>query len=217
MRVATASTDLSVVELLTTTRSVRTGLDLTRDVDPAVVTDCLRIALHAPTGANRQHWRWIVLTDPPVRAKVAEIYRAAFYERNRPALAGPADTATARMLSGARYLADNLHLVPVLVIACLDIGCDLPDGNQAGVWGSLLPAAWSYALAARARGLATAWTTAHLDREREVAQVLGIPPTVRQGVLLPTAHSRRTRFSPAARRPLEQVLHVNGWHPEVHR
>lgn len=206
MRVTTV--DLSVVELLTTTRSVRTGLDLTRDVDPAVVMDCLRIALQAPTGANRQHWRWVVLTEPSVRAEVAELYRAAFYERNRSVSTEP---ATARMLHSARYLADHLHLVPVLVIACLDVGGDLPDGNQASMWGSLLPAAWSYALAARANGLATAWTTAHLDREREVARVLGIPPTVRQGVLLPTAHSKRPRFSPAGRRPLEQVLHMNGW------
>jgi nitroreductase len=204
---------LSTVELLTTTRSVRTGLDLTRDVDPALVKDCLRIALQAPTGANRQHWRWIMLTEPSVRAEIAAIYRDAFHHSKWAALDGAADTdpATARMLTSARYLADHLHEVPVLVIACLDLAAGLPAGNQASVWGSLLPAAWNYALAARTRGLATAWTTVHLEREADVARVLGLPPTVRQGALLPTAYPRRTRFSPAARTPLEQVLHMNGW------
>lgn len=212
-----APSGVDCVEVLTTTRSVRIGLDLTRDVDPDVVLDCLRVALQAPTGANRQHWRWIVLTDPDVRGEIAGIYRQAFYHRNRAALDGLAiaDTATARMLTGARHLADNLHLVPVLVIACVELDGALPAGNQASVWGSVLPAAWSYALAARARGLGTAWTTAHLDREADVARALGLPATVRQGVLLPTAHPTRTRFRPAARRPLADVLHMNGWHSEV--
>jgi nitroreductase len=213
----TAAADLSTMDLLTTTRTVRTGLDLTRDVDPAVVMGCLRIALQAPTGANREHWRWIMLTDPTVRSDVATVYREVFYRRNQAALDRTADANTTRLLRSARYLADHLHQVPVLVIACLELPTGLPQGNQAGVWGSLLPAAWNYALAARAHGLATAWTTAHLDREHDVADILGLPPTVRQGVLLPTAHARRTRYSPAARRPLDQILHVNGWHQEVNR
>ena len=213
------SMELSCAELLTTTRSVRMGLDLTRAVDPEIVKDCLRIALQAPNGANRQRWRWIVLTDPEPRSAVADIYRQAFYDRNRAALdqSHTADAATARMLRGARHLADNLHLVPVLVIAGIELDGELPAGNQASVWGSVLPAAWNFALAARAHGLATAWTTVHLDREREVARLLGLPATVRQGVLLPVAAARRHRFGPAPRRPLEDVLHINGWHAEVHR
>jgi nitroreductase len=102
--------------------------------------------------------------------------------------------------------------VPVLVIPCLEVADGrLPAGNQAGLWASLLPAAWSYALAARSRGLVTAWTAVHLDREREVADLLGLPPTVRQGALLPTAHPLRGTFRPGPRLPLEQVLHHDGW------
>ncbi|MFD8733881.1 nitroreductase family protein [Streptomyces sp. NPDC059618] len=205
---------LSCAELLTSTRSVRYGLDLDRAVDPAVVERCLRIALQAPNGNNRQNWRWLVLTDPRVRADVAEVYRAAFYERNAAALERPAEPSDASrpVLAAARALADRMHRVPVLVIPCLEVpGGRLPTGNQAGLWGSLLPAAWSYALAARSQGLVTAWTAVHLDREREVAELLGLPPTVRQGALLPTAHPLRTTFRPGPRLPLERVLHHNTW------
>jgi nitroreductase len=201
-------------ELLTTTRSVRRGLDLDRPVDPELVKDCLRIALQAPNGNNRQNWRWIVLTDPVIRADVAAVYRAAFHDRNAETLRRLAELPeeTRSVMSGARLLAERLHRVPVLVIPCIEVPDGrLPEGNQAGLWASLLPAAWSYALAARSRGLATAWTAVHLDREQEVADLLGLPPTVRQGALLPTAHPLRTTFRPGPRRPLEDALHLNGW------
>ena len=207
-------TDLTCEELLTTTRTVRRGLDLERPVRREVVEDCLRIALQAPNGNNRQNWRWLVLTDPGVRAKVADVYRAAYYERNAAALdrLDRAPDGVRRMLTAARRLADRLHEVPVLVIPCLQLDVEeLPSGNQAGLWSSLLPAAWSYALAARSRGLVTGWTTVHLDREREVADLLGLPGTVHQGALLPTAHPLRTVFRPGPRLPLERVLHHNGW------
>ncbi|MFR9797995.1 nitroreductase family protein [Streptomyces sp. MS06] len=210
----TGGPDLSCEELLTTTRAVRRGLDLRRPVEPELVEECLSLALQAPSGSNRQNWRWVVLTDPVVRARVAAVYRAAFQDRHAAALERlrrePGSPRS--VLADARYLAERLHRVPVLVIPCLELADGtLPPGNQAGLWGSLLPAAWSYALAARSRGLATAWTSVHLDREREVADLLGLPPTVRQGALLPTAYPQRTRFRPGPRRPLEEVLHRDGW------
>jgi nitroreductase len=217
---AGARPELSCDELLTTTRAVRRGLDLDRPVDLELVKDCLRLALQAPNGSNRQRWRWLVLTDPEVRAGVARIYREAYLQHNAETLSRLDDPVTARDMdevarrtfSAGRELAEKLHRVPVLVIPCLELDTEqLPAGNQSGVWSSLLPAAWSYALAARSRGLGTAWTTVHLNREREVAELLGLPPTVHQGGLLPTAHTLRTRFRPGPRLPLEEVLHLNGW------
>ncbi|GGX77786.1 nitroreductase family protein [Streptomyces anandii] len=205
---------LSCEELLTTTRTVRRGLDLDRKVDPALVEDCLRIALQAPNGNNRQNWRWILVTDPDLRAALAGVYRAAFHDRNAADLAR-IDELPGRarsVLASARLLAERLHRVPVLVIPCLQLAdARLPQGNQAGLWASLLPAAWSYALAARSRGLVTAWTAVHLDREQEAADLLGLPPTVRQGALLPTAYPLRATFRPGPRLPLEEVLHRDGW------
>jgi nitroreductase len=87
----------------------------------------------------------------------------------------------------------------------------LTAGNQAGTWGSLLPAAWSYMLAARARRLGTAWTTLHLDHEAEVAALLGLPDDIRQGVLIPTAFYTGETFKPAPRQPLDTVLHLDRW------
>ena len=109
------------------------------------------------------------------------------------------------------YLGDRMSDVPVLVIPCITTGGDLPAGNQASVWGSLLPAAWSYMLAARARGLGTAWTTLHLTYERDVADILGLPPEIRQGALIPTAYFSGDGFRPAPRQPLDSVLHHDRW------
>ena len=90
-------------------------------------------------------------------------------------------------------------------------GAGLPAANQAGMWGSLLPAAWSFMLAARARGLGTAWTTLHLAYEDEVAGVLGLPDDVRRRVLIPTAYYTGETFRPAPRGPLDEVLHLDRW------
>jgi nitroreductase len=112
----------------------------------------------------------------------------------------------------SRFLADNMGRVPTLVIAAIDIGTStLPDGSQAEMWGSVLPAAWSYALAARTRGLGTTWTILHLRYEREITELLGLPDTVFQGALLPTAYYTGEKFRPAPRRPLETVIHRDGW------
>ncbi|WP_323747930.1 nitroreductase family protein [Catenulispora rubra] len=194
--------------LLSTTRSVRRALDLERPVPREVVEDCIRLALQAPNGANRQDWRWILICDPKRREQVAEIYRKAFHGRY-------GDTgAENSVLRDAGELADRLHRVPVLVLPCLQTGKPLPAGNQAGVWTSLLPAAWSYALAARSRGLGTTLTTVHLGLEAEMAELLGLPEYVHQGPLIPTAYTLRTTFGPGRRRPLKEVLHVDGWQPE---
>jgi nitroreductase len=192
-------------ELLTTTRSVRRRLDLTRPVSLDLVKDCLGIALQAPSGGNAQRWRWLVLTDPAMRAGVATYYLRAW---EKYASASQADS---RIQDSSAHLAHHLAEVPVLVIPALELAGDLPDGNQASTWGSLLPAAWSYMLAARTRGLGTAWTTLHLRYEREVAELLGLPANVRQGAMIPTAYYTGTTFKPAGRRPLEEVLHLNGW------
>jgi nitroreductase len=206
-------------ELLTTTRAVRRRLDLTRPVPLDLVRECLEIALQAPSASNRQSWHWVVVTDPDKRAAVGEIYRQQFdaYEQSRGFAGrlfadrpGRADVQQ-RVGSSARWLGDHMGEVPVLVLPCLRNDGPFQAVNQAGLWGSLLPAAWSYCLAARARGLGTAWTSLHLAREAEVAEILGIPDDVHQGALLPTAFYTGETFRPAAREPLDAVLHVDGW------
>jgi nitroreductase len=205
-------------ELLTTTRTVRKRLDLTRPVPAGLISECLEIALQAPSGSNRQGWHWIVVTDAGQRQAIGQVYRRAT-ERYlaSPAAAGKLfaddpDRAKVQQRVGdsVAYLADRMGQVPVLVLPCLWAGT-LAAGNQAGLWGSLLPAAWSYMLAARARGLGTAWTTLHLTYEDEVASILGLPDEVRQGVLIPTAYYTGSSFAPAVRQPLDEVVHWDHW------
>lgn len=206
-------------ELLTTTRAVRRRLDLSRPVPLELVRECLEIALQAPSGSNAQSWHWVVVTDPAKRAAVGEIYRQQFdrYEESRGfagrLFADRPDRARTqqRVGSSARWLGDHMGEVPVLVLPCIRTGGPFQAVNQAGLWGSLLPAAWSYCLAARARGLGTSWTSLHLPREAEVAAVLGIPDGVHQGALIPTAFYTGETFKPAPREPLADVLHVDGW------
>lgn len=209
---------LSPDELLTTTRTVRKRLDLGRPVPMELVRECLEIALQAPSGSNRQGWHWIVVVDADTRRRIGDIYREVT-ERYLGSGASAArlfadDPRRAavqqRVSDSAAWLGEHMGEVPVLVIPCI-VADELPPGNQAGLWGSLLPAAWSYALAARSRGLGTAWTTLHLQRETEVAELLGLPAGLRQGVLIPTAYYTGATFKPAARAPLDEVLHVDGW------
>ena len=208
---------LTTDELLTTTRSVRKRLNLTRPVPLDLVKECLEIALQAPNGGMREGWHWIVVTDPQVRAQIGDFYRrSAEPYLARAAAADPSRGAgsgvMARVSSSSAYLARHMGQVPVLVIPCITVRPAWPAGEtQAGLWGSLLPAAWSYMLACRARGLGTAWTTLHLHYETEIAALLGLPGDIRQGALIPTAYYTGDTFRPAARRPLADVLHVDHW------
>ena len=186
--------------LLTRTRTVRRRLDLTREVPLSLIDACLETAAQAPCGSKQAHW--VVITDPAIRATIAGYYRSAFRAKHTA-------TTRSRSLDSAHYLADNLARVPVLVMACVDAGGPLPAGNQASLWGGLLPAVWSYMLAARTRGLGTAWTTAHLAYEREIADLLGLPAGVHQGALIPTAYYLGTSFRPAARPRLS--VHRERW------
>ncbi|GAA1696570.1 nitroreductase family protein [Fodinicola feengrottensis] len=207
-------------ELLTTTRSVRKRLDFDRPVELSVVRECLEIALQAPSGSNVQGWQWVVVTDPDQRAAIGDYYRQAVDAYlDSPGAAGKlfADNPNRasvqnRVGDSVAYLGQHMGRAPVLVLPCLTLrGGELPEGNQAGLWGSVLPAAWSYMLAARTRGLGTAWTTLHLSYETEIAALLGLPDNVRQAALIPTAHTIGTDFKPARRQPLDDILHVNRW------
>jgi nitroreductase len=205
-------------ELLTTTRSVRRRLDLTRPVPLDLVRECLEIALQAPSGSNRQGWHWVVITEEDLRRVIGDYYRhaVASYLKSPGAAAAlftndPERSAVQRRVGDSvTHLGEHMGEVPVLVIPCLNAP-HLRAGNQAGLWGSLLPAAWSYMLAARARGLGTAWTSLHLRYEKEISELLGIPADVRQGVLIPTAYYTGDSFKPAPRQPLDSVLHTNAW------
>jgi nitroreductase len=206
--------DLTPDELLATTRSVRRRLDLTRPVERHVLEECLRLAQQAPTASYAQNWHFLVVTDPEQRAGLGELWRSvagAYLERR--AAAAAADERIARLNDAVRYLAAHIQQVPVQVIPCVEGRTDhAPVPAQASRWGSIIPAAWSFMLAARARGLGTVWTTFHLRHEREAAELLGIPfDAVMQAALIPVAYSVGTEFRAAARHPLDSMVHWDRW------
>jgi nitroreductase len=211
--------DLSQTDrLLRTTRSVRKRLDFDRPVERDVVMDCLDIALQAPSGGNSQPWRWLVIDDRSVKSQLAAFYKKAhdpYIASNREAAekAGTLEKM-ASIIDSSQYLADHIGEAPYLVIPCLlsRMPGDAPNFDVAGFYGSILPAAWSFMLALRSRGLGSAWTTLHLQYEREAAGILGVPfDTVTQTALIPVAYYTGDDFKPARRQPAAKVAYINAW------
>ncbi len=210
--------DLATVDsLLTTTRAVRKRLDFTREVPREVITDCLRMAIQAPTGSNMQGWRWMVVTDPAKREALADMYRRGFepYMQMQMDLAAdaPVDPVMGRVAESAIYLAEHMGEAPALVLPCIE-GYGLPmDQNlvAASFYGSIFPAVWSLQLALRSRGIGSALTTLHLTYEAEARALLGIPEHVVQVGLLPVAYYTGEGFKPAPRTPVEAITHWDSW------
>ena len=212
--------DLNTVdELLTTTRSVRKRLDLTRPVEPEIIEECIALATQAPSGSNAQGWQFVVVTEPDLRAQISELYRRSYepYAASRRSGPAPEGVLTAQQRQGQRvaasadYLSDHMHEVPVLILPCI-VGRveDAGPMAQAGLYGSIIPAAWSLMLALRSRGLGSAWTTLHLKYEREAAAILGLPDDVTQAALLPVAYAPGP-FKPAVRIPARERTSWNHW------
>ena len=221
-----AQLSLTNDQLLSTTRAVRKRLDFERDVSMSTIKECMDLAVQAPSGSNAQGWQFVFVTDQEKRQKIGEYYREAFsHYRHMPFAihklhSDSADASLAnsqeRSASSADYLADNMGKAPVLMIPCIAGRIDNAEGAnasaQAGTMGSIIPAAWSFMLAARARGIGTAWTTLHLAHERAVAELLGIPyESFTQVALIPIAYTKGTDFKPAYRPPVESVMHINQW------
>ena len=141
--------------LLSTTRAVRKRLDLNRPVEREVILECLRLAVQAPTQSNSQTWRWMVVTDPDKKAIVAGAYRQVGLAYLEQAAGAEKDPQTQRVYDSAVSLAKLLEQVPAMVIPCVKKDYDPAHGNAvaASVYGSVIPATWSFQLALRARGL----------------------------------------------------------------
>ena len=211
-----ANLGLSVDELLKTTRAVRKRLDFDRPVPDQVLRECVEYAIQAPTGSNVQGWHFVLVTERDKIEKIAAIYKKAFdWYRDSPVYAGRVvegiseqrDAQQARVADSADYLAENMHRSPALFIPCME-----GRNATAGAAGSIVPAAWSFMLAAREQGLGTCWTTLHLMHEQEAADVLGIPfDDVQQWALSPVAYTTGTDFKPATRPDVETVISWNSW------
>ena len=208
---------LTAEEVLTSTRSVRKRLDFDRPVERGLIGRCIDIATQAPNGSNQQYWRWIVVDDPELRRRVADLYRAGMqHQIDNPGYRNDVDYTTPEALrigASVGYLAEHLHRVPALVIPVMEGKVEgLDTFAQASHWGSILPAVWNFMLALRAHGLGSAWTTVHLHKAGEMAELLGIPhQQTTQAGLFPVAYTRGTDFKKAARKSAREIVGWNRW------
>ena len=197
--------------LLSTTRAVRQRLDLERDVPDDLLLRCIELAEQAPTGAGVSSRRWIIVRDLETKSQLADLYRAAGGSRaiERSEERQRAGDVQDRVGDSAAYLAANLEKVPALVIATI---WGVHDGSgRPGLFDSVIQAAWSFCLALRSRGLGSAWTTMHLGKAKEFADILGIPEGVSQIVLLPVAWTIGADFKPASRRKVSEIVWFDRW------
>src|SRR5262245_57182657 len=223
-----ASLDLASIDhALTTTRAVRKRLDLTRPVEPALLEQCLAIALQAPMGLAGETRHFVVVTDPDSRAAIAALYRRAAAEARSgtrpfdpylaklqiPDAADPRFAPQQRMFASGAHLVEHLHEVPVLVLACIEGRVEHAGaGAQASLYASIMHAVLSLILVLRSRVLWSVLTTIHiLPFEQDVAQLLGIPVEITQAALLGVAYFTGTDFKPARRAPVKERTHWNYW------
>jgi nitroreductase len=209
---------LTVDQLLTSTRSARKSLALNASVDLEEIRDCLRIGLHAATGSNQQSWRWLIVTDAGLRQNIAAIYRSTYLAKVGGQLISefmPTGTPERALMSSTEYLVQHMAEIPVLVIPCYEPYLPRTEGDesfyQATLYGSMFPAVWNFALALRTRGYGTCITTLHLHRESDVGELLGIPDSYVQCALLPVSTLLTDSREPTPRRPLSDVVALNGW------
>ncbi len=210
-------------ELLSTTRAVRKRLDFSKPVPDEVIRECATAAMQSPSGSNMMTMGFIVVKDAAKRKAVGDIYQQCYsmYKSMDGVYIGSIDKGEAsandqqkRSADSADFLGEHMGDAPALIIGCTQ-GARLdgaPAMMSASMLGNILPGMWSFMLAARARGLGTAWTTVHLMMEQQVAEILDIPfDTVQQVCLSPLAYTKGTDFKAAARPPVDSILHWDRW------
>jgi len=200
-----------VDQLLSTTRAVRRRLDLEREVPDDLLLQCIELAEQAPSGGDISSRRWLVVRDPEIKKQLADLYRSAGGSDiiERADQRAGTDHPKQQVVESAAHLAANLERVPALVL--VTVWGEHDGSGRPGLFDSVIQSAWSFCLALRARGLGSAWTTVHLGKAQEFAEVLGIPPGVTQVVLLPVAWTVGTDFKPASRRPASEIVWFDRW------
>lgn len=199
----------SVDAALTTTRAVRKRLDLERPVDNDLIMECIDIAEQAPSGGNQGSRRWVVVTDPDVKAKIAELYMATggeFMISARDRIAGTGHPQE-KVMESAAHLAEHLAEVPAIVIPTI-IGLHDNSGRP-GLFDSVIQSVWSFSVALRTRGLASAYTTAILGKQAELMDVLGIPGDNTPIAMIPVAWAKGTGFRQAPRYPAREITFID--------
>jgi nitroreductase len=200
--------NISVLEALHSTPARRY---LSSDPIPdEIIWELLDAAVRGPSGGNSQLWAWIVVRDPEKKRQIAEWYRegweAVYGPRREKELNG--DATTRRTYLSAEHLAHHLEDAPVWIVPAL-LG---PGGSKNPRLGSsIYGAVQQLMLAARAYGIGATLTTLHSGRDKETCELLGLPEKSITMALVPLGYPVKGRWSEPKRRPLEQVVHWDGY------
>lgn len=212
--------EMTLVEGVRTLRAVREFTD--EPVSDEAIRTMLDLAVCAPSGGNRQPWHFVVIRDAGTRRAIRDYYLQAFRRYREGVLRQAADGHAAARAQVARWersgapdaFAESLDRIPVLILVCLDrerLGFGDPAAPLPPTgWASIYPAVQNLLLAAHGLGLGAVLTTLHLPHEREIKDLLGIPPRVATAALIPVGHPRR-RHGPPRRIPAAERTHHERW------
>ncbi|OHU64958.1 hypothetical protein BKG85_04960 [Mycobacteroides chelonae] len=217
--------------VLTTTRVVRKRLDFDRPVKRAIIEDAIRVAVQAPTADDLPRWHWYVVDDPEVKMQLKKAQREKEMHSESAKFHGDAAAAYREMvdslgatnrletrLSGVQRLTSNLERIPAIVIVALQNPVPLDEIPATEINGptmllsSVLPAAWSFHLALRARGLVSAWTSYLLNTPEcvwRVRELLGMAPDHHPLATFPVGYPLGGTDFPSAGRGIDGVIHWN--------
>lgn len=167
--------------------------------------DILEAAIQAPNGGNAQPWRFLVVRDAELRARLGALYREAWWaKRADEGIRGPEDLDPANRVSAAAMrLADEFGEAPAVVLLCA-------TAPGAGAMGSVIPAVQNLLLAARALGVGGTITTLHPSVDERVKALFAIPPEA-QIVYAVRLGYPRGAFGPVTRKPLPEVAASDRW------
>jgi nitroreductase len=198
------NTNMSLFDAIYSQRAIRHFS--AQPVSDEAIATMLNAAIHAPSGGNRQPWRFLVIRDADLKRRLGQWYLAAW----QTAIADM-EAITQPYRHGAE-LAQHMATVPVLILACIDHGTAGRGPGPITRGASIYPAIQNLLLAARALGLGTVLTTLHTQYEREIKALLHIPETVETAALIPVGYpAEGSHFGRARRRPLSEVVFHERW------
>lgn len=190
-----------------------------RRIKPDAVPEELLVRLidaanQAPTASNAQNGRWIVVRDPELKRRIADMNRAAIDRSYGPPGGQPAqaDAVAARRRDAFMWQYRHMQDIPALIVACLQFATPRPNtfvaGTSAG--GSIWPAVQNLLLAARALGLGAVPTTLPLSDRAAFKALLQIPDDLEPFCLIPVGYPMG-RFGPVTRSPTAEILRWDRW------
>ena len=198
--------DIGLFEAIYSQRAIR--YFKSDPVPDELIHKLIEAGTKAPSGGNRQGWKFLVITDSGTKKKIGDYYEQGWEHAYGAATSDPGQLQP-HVHRSAEHLARTMGEAPVLLMACIE-----HDGGPStmGRGGSIFPSVQNILLAARALGLGSCLTSLHKRYEDEIKELLGIPENVETAALLPIGFpADNNRYGPTRRQPVEDVTYREQW------